>query len=105
MLGEVADDRPIFLESELIGDGQQEGVSLREGTILTQLLNERRRVSRVRAPEGGDAGVKVADLITRGTQTVQAAVTLGQEREDRTRHRHARRPVVAGLDPRLAVGA
>ena len=34
ILREVADNRPIFLESKLIGDRQEEGVGLREGAVL-----------------------------------------------------------------------
>ena len=34
VLHEVADNRPVFLESELVGDRQEEGVSLREGAVL-----------------------------------------------------------------------
>ena len=42
VLREVADDRPVFLESELVGDRQEEGVGFREGAVLAQLLDERR---------------------------------------------------------------
>ena len=42
ILCEVADNRPVFLESELVGDRQEEGVGLREGAVLAQLLDERR---------------------------------------------------------------
>ena len=42
ILSEVADNRPVFLEPELVGDCQEEGVGLREGAVLAQLLDERR---------------------------------------------------------------
>ena len=42
ILRKVADNRPVFLESELVGDRQEEGVGLREGAVLAQLLDERR---------------------------------------------------------------
>ena len=41
-LREVTDNRPVFLESQLVGDRQEEGVGVREGAILAQLLDERR---------------------------------------------------------------
>ena len=66
ILREVADDRPIFLKSELIGDRQEEGVGLRERPVLAQLLDESRGVGRIRAPEGRDARVEVSDLVSRG---------------------------------------
>ena len=50
----------------------EEGDSLRKGAVLAQLLDERRRVSRVRAPEGRDARVAVSDLVSPVTGTVTA---------------------------------
>ena len=79
MLREVTDDRPIFVEPELVGDGQQQGVGFRERPVLTQLRDEGVGVGRVGSSEGGYRRVEVADLISGCAQAVQARVAPGEQ--------------------------
>ena len=105
MLREVTDNRPIFVEPELVGDGQQQGVGFRERPVLTQLRDEGVGVGRVGSSEGGYRRVEVADLISGCAQAVQARVAPGEQGEDRARDRHSGRPRVSHLGPRPPVGA
>src|SRR5687767_100011 len=93
------------LHAELVGDGQQQRVRLRDGLVLGELLDQAIGFIRVGAAEDGAHVVDLADVVAVGPLAEVHTVFLGRDREDAAAHRHARRAGMARDLPGLAVDA
>src|SRR5271170_1107995 len=100
-------DMGVVVDTELIGDGQEERVGLGDSFVLGELLNENVRLGGVAAAKDGSC--VVAEEADRVLVLVSAAeigtVAIVHQRKDAAADRHPRLARMTGRLPRLAENA
>src|ERR1700753_2672294 len=93
--------------TQLVGDGQEQGVGLRDSLVRLELLDKYIRLGGVAASEDGAGGlIDGAGLVFLPTSTSEiSAIPVVHEGEDASADRDTWLARVAGFFPRRAVGS